>query len=225
MAREIRQPMTTILLTLEMMDSGFFGNINDRQKEKVDLLISLVGGMKSILNEAIATSKDIGGGIKLDRKMVSMKRAISDVLRVKEDQLKEKGIKVTTNYPKDDLKAPADRKMIYQAMTTLVENSINMSPLGGHLIIEVDMKDDEAQFSIADSGPGIIEEDVSSIFDKIHDDQEREKGSFSEGLNMYMAKRIVETHGGRIWCESFPGLGSTYLFTIPLKKEVDLDGQ
>ncbi len=177
--------------------------------------------MKSILNEAIATSRDIGEEIKLDRKMVSMKRAISDVLGDKEDRIREKKIEVTANYPKDNLKAPADRKMIYQALTTLMENSIDISPKGGHLMIELTRKGDEVQFSIADSGPGINEEDVSSIFDKIHDNQEREKGYFKGGLNMYMAKRIVETHGGRIWCESFPGLGSTYLFTIPLEKEVE----
>jgi PAS domain S-box-containing protein len=220
MAREIRQPLTTILLTLEMLDSGFFGNINDQQREKIDQLISLVDRLKSILVEAISTSKDIGEDIKIERRMVSLRDIVLDTIKERESLLKEKEIKVQTSFPKEEKRVPGDRKALLQAVSTLVDNSIRLSPDGGHLMVEIEEKNDDLQFSIADSGEGIPEEEIDGIFDKLHIDQDKETGSFKEGLNLYMTKRMIETHGGRIWCESFPGLGSSFLFTLPSKKEV-----
>jgi PAS domain S-box-containing protein len=221
MAREIRQPLTTILLTLEMFDSGFFGDVNDQQREKIDQLISLVDRLKTILIDAISTSNDIGEEIKLERRMVSLKNVISDVLEERKEILDNRSIKVQTSFPERDEKVPGDRKALIQAVSILVDNSINQSPQGSHLMIELEEKNEELQFSIADSGEGIPEDEVETLFDKLHVDQEKETGSFKEGLNLYMTKRMIETHGGRIWCESFPGLGSSFIFTIPLKKEAN----
>ncbi len=220
MAREIRQPLTTILLTLEMLDSGFFGNINDQQRDKIDQLISLVDRLKSILVEAISASKGIGEDIKIERRMVFLRDIVLDIIKEREGILKEKQIKVQTSFPKQEKKVPGDRKALLQAVSTLVDNSIRLSPDGGHLMVEIEEKNEDLQFSIADSGEGIPEEEIDGIFDKLHVDQDKETGSFKEGLNLYMTKRMIETHGGRIWCESFPGLGSSFLFTLPLKKEV-----
>ncbi len=223
MAREIRQPLTTILLTLEMLDSGFFGDENDQQKEKIDQLIALVDRLKSILIEAITTSKDIGEEIQLERRMVSLKRVVLDVLEDREEILRKRDLKFQASFPQIDERVPGDRKALIQAVSTLVDNSIGLSPDGGHLIIELEVKNAEIQFSIADSGDGIPEDEVGRIFDKLHLDQSKETGSFKDGLNMYMTKRMIETHGGKVWCESFPGLGSSFLFTLPLKKEVKED--
>ncbi len=223
MAREIRQPLTTILLTLEMLDSGFFGDVNDQQKEKVDQLIALVDRLKSILVEAIITSKDIGDEIQLERRMVSLKKVVLDVLKDREETLRKRDLKFQTSFPQVEERIPGDRKALIQVVSTLVDNSIGLSPDGGHLIVELEVKNSEIQFSIADSGDGIPEEEVDRIFDKLHLDQNKETGSFKDGLNMYMTKRMIETHGGKVWCESFPGLGSSFLFTLPLKKEVKED--
>jgi PAS domain S-box-containing protein len=216
MAREIRQPMTTTLLNLEMLDSGFYGDLNDKQRERIKLAISDMGRMKSILHQAISSSKDLGEEIKLDRRMISLSSLISEVLKEKEKQIEFKNLEVTTDFPEGDLHAPVDRKMILQVVSSLIENSIGMSPEKGHIGIELKKVNENVQFSIADTGEGIEEKEVDGIFDKFHGDQDNKEGPFREGLNLYMAKRIVETHGGRIWCESFPSLGSTFLFTIPL---------
>ena len=61
--------------------------------------------------------------------------------------------------------------------------------------------------------------ELKQLFDKLHMDPERESKSLSEGMNLYITKRIVERHGGRIWCESFVGLGTTYLFILPKAQE------
>lgn len=218
-AREIRQPMTTILLTLEMLDSGFFGDVNDDQKEKIDQMITLVDRMKTVIKNALETSKNIGEEIELDRKMVSLNNVIDDVLKEWKNGIEGKKITVTGEYHKSSTTVPADRKMMFQVINSLVENSVDLSPEGGHIIIGLDRKEDTLQFSIADSGNGLHEREVETIFDKLHVDQDIQKGSFKDGVNLYMAKKVVESHGGRIWCESFEGLGSTFLFTIPLRKE------
>ena len=219
MSREIRQPLTTILLTLEMMDSGFFGEMTAQQKEKIDQLMALTDRLKSILEEALSASKNIAEEIKLDRRMVSLRKVIRDVLREKQDLLKERNITVITNFPEGNINVPADRKTIVQVVSTLIDRSVEVSPRGGDILVELEKKGPFLQLSVADSGEGLSEEAVETLFDRIHIDRERESGHFKEGLNLYMAKRIIEKHGGRIWCESFPGLGSSMLFTLPIEKE------
>lgn len=219
MAREIRQPLTSILLTLEMCDSGFFGDVNNQQQDKLMQLIEQVERLKTILNEALAASKDIGKDIKLETKMFPVKKMVGEVIKDKDEGLKEKGLTISYNSRDDDIKISADRKMITQVINDLIDSSIELSPVGGEISIESFQREEELQFSISDAGEGISERDVRALFDKIHVDQDKEMGSFREGLNLYMAKKVVETHGGRIWCESFPGLGSNFIFTLPVNRE------
>lgn len=218
LTREIRQPLTTILLTLEMLDSGFFGSLNNDQKEKVDQLVDQVERLKVILNEALETSRTIGKEITLDRKMISLDNLVREAVRKNNKVLKDNGIRITQNYPKEKTRAVADRKAISQVVSTLMDASIAMSSREGHIVIDLESKGGWVQFSISDSGKGIPDKNLKHIFDKFHVDEEKEGSSFSEGVNLYIAKKLVESHGGRIWCESFQGLGSTFFFMIPKDK-------
>ncbi|MFW3145872.1 MAG: ATP-binding protein [Thermoplasmatota archaeon] len=218
LTREIRQPLTSILLTLEMLDSGFFGSLNDDQKAKVDQLLDLVDKLKAMLNEALETSRNVGEEITLDRKMVSLDNLIREIVKNSDPALEEKKIRLTQNYPGERAKAVADRKAISQVVSTLMDASIAMSSDEGHIILDLERKGEWFQLSISDSGQGIPDEDLKHIFDKFHVDEEKEGRSFSEGLNLYIAKKLVESHGGRIWCESFQGLGTTFFFMIPEDK-------
>lgn len=219
MAREIRQPLTSILLTLELFDSGFFGEVNDLQKQKLDQLINLVDSLKNIVNDALEASRNIGQEIDLDTRLIPINKLVSEVISEKDSPLKEKGVTVSFRDTGEDLMVPADRKMMFQVISDLLDNSIGLSPSGGEMVVELHTIGDDLQFSISDSGEGLSEEEVKNIFNKVIVDEARSRDSFRIGLNLYMARRVVETHGGRIWCESYPGLGSSFLFTIPVSRK------
>jgi signal transduction histidine kinase len=219
MAREIRQPLTEILLTLEMLHSGHFGDVNDRQKARVDQLIFAVDRLKGILNQAIETSKDAGRELKLEKDTIDLNEVLKGTLIEREGPMGSKGIRSEITLPERPVMVPLDRKAMQQAIGNLLEHSMGQLPNGGLIRIDLELRKEAILITLSDSGPGIPEDEVEQLFERFHVDRDREGGSFFKGLSLYMTKRIIETHGGRIWCESFPGLGTSFLLTLPIKVE------
>jgi len=217
MAREIRQPLTEMLLTLEMLHSGHFGDVNDRQKARMDQLITAVDRLKGILNQAIDSSKDAGREIKLEKDTLDLKEVLKGTVLERKGLLESKGIKYDLTLPERSVMVQLDRKAIQQAIGNLIDHGAGQMSKGGAIRIDMEMRNEAILVTFTDSGPGIPEEEVDQLFERFHVDRDREGGSFIEGLSLYMAKRIIETHGGRIWCESFPGLGTSILMTLPVK--------
>jgi signal transduction histidine kinase len=109
----------------------------------------------------------------------------------------------------------ADRDRILQVLTNLVGNAVKFTPEGGTVQVSAKAIDGEVQFCVSDTGPGIRAEEVEHIFDRFW--QATRTASLGTGLGLPIAKGIVEAHGGRIWVESQPGIGTTFYFTIPTK--------
>jgi signal transduction histidine kinase len=113
-----------------------------------------------------------------------------------------------------DLVIHADRERMLQVLSNLVGNALKFTPPGGRVTIAVERIGDTAQFGVIDSGPGIPHEDLSRVFDRFW--RHETPGRKSTGLGLFIAKGIVEAHGGRIWVESEVGHGARFYFTIPL---------
>jgi len=130
-------------------------------------------------------------------------------------QAKAKKQKVTLNIPEDIPTIKADRNMIERVLINLVQNAIKYTPSKGEVGIGVEQVDQNIQFWVQDSGPGVDPDYIDRIFDKytrIHPD-ERIKGL---GLGLAFCRLAVEGHNGRIWVENLPGGGAKFTFTIPL---------
>jgi signal transduction histidine kinase len=106
-----------------------------------------------------------------------------------------------------------DRDRVLQVLSNLVGNAIKFTPQGGHVNISVERAGDRIRFAVADTGPGIAAEHASRIFDRFW--KEEKAGSKGTGLGLFIARRIVEAHGGRIWMESPAGQGATFFFVLP----------
>jgi PAS domain S-box-containing protein len=108
----------------------------------------------------------------------------------------------------------ADRDRILQVLTNLVGNAAKFTPEGGTVTVGARAVGPDVQFRISDTGPGISAEEASHIFERFW--QARRTASLGTGLGLPIAQGIVEAHGGRIWVESQPGIGTTFYFTLPI---------
>ncbi|HEX6843856.1 MAG TPA: ATP-binding protein, partial [Actinomycetota bacterium] len=106
---------------------------------------------------------------------------------------------------------------IAQVLTNLLSNAIKFSPQGGSIEIDAETAGDVVRVGVHDHGEGIAAQDVPKLFRKF---SQLDSGSTRKvggtGLGLVICKGIVEQHGGKIWVESTPGLGSTFYFTLPL---------
>jgi PAS domain S-box-containing protein len=110
----------------------------------------------------------------------------------------------------------ADPRRTRQVLRNLVENAVKYTPTGGPIIISARVIPDSVEISVADRGIGIEAEQLENIFDRFYQvDSASTRKVGGSGLGLSICKAIVEAHGGRIWAESQPGVGSTFHFTLP----------
>jgi signal transduction histidine kinase len=108
----------------------------------------------------------------------------------------------------------ADRDRILQVFSNLIGNALKFTPREGRITISSESQEGAVVFAIADGGPGIAAEDLPHIFDRYW--KAKDNAKRGTGLGLFIAKGIVEAHGGRIWALSQPGAGATFHFTIPV---------
>jgi len=131
----------------------------------------------------------------------------------------EKGLALKTDISPGLPLGRADERRITQVVLNLVGNAIKFTD-AGEVRVQVTAADDAFVVAVADTGPGISEEDQPKIFEEFHQvdsSSTRKKGG--TGLGLAITKRIVGMHGGRIWVESSLGKGSTFRFTLPIRVE------
>jgi signal transduction histidine kinase len=114
----------------------------------------------------------------------------------------------------DDWSIKGDRDRLLEVLSNLLDNAMKFTDPGGRIRIGAELREDEAIFFVSDTGVGIAPEHVPHLFDRYV--QAHEKRRAGAGLGLAIAKEIVEGHGGSIWCESEPGQGSSFSFSIPV---------
>jgi PAS domain S-box-containing protein len=116
--------------------------------------------------------------------------------------------------------ARVDEERLVRLMVILLDNAVKYSPPGTTVEIAAERKGDEIVVSVADRGKGIPEGDRERIFERFYQGEDtRHHGGPGLGLGLYIGRRIVEAHGGRIWCEEREGGGSIFRFTLPAGEE------
>ena len=128
----------------------------------------------------------------------------------------EKGIRLESQVPDQPLLAVFDRDRIQQVLVNLIANALKFTPRGGAIQASAENMANEVRFSVRDTGSGIPAPLLEAVFERFWkagaDDQR------GLGLGLYIAKSLVEAHGGRIWVESRIGEGSTFRFTLPVAR-------
>jgi signal transduction histidine kinase len=115
-------------------------------------------------------------------------------------------------------KVRADERKIRQVVLNLLSNAIKFTPEGGRIEVGAVPKDGSVEVSVSDTGIGIAPEDQEKVFEEFRQVGTAEKKAEGTGLGLTLCRKFVELHGGRIWVKSQIGVGSTFTFTIPVRR-------
>lgn len=128
-------------------------------------------------------------------------------------QAEARSLRITARVDSELPAVSCDRERVLQVIANLVGNAIKFTPAGGDIRIAAARGEEAVKISIADTGPGIAAPELPHVFDRHWTGGETAAGT---GLGLFIARSIVEAHGGRIWAESAIGAGTAFHFTLPL---------
>ncbi|HEX9795739.1 MAG TPA: ATP-binding protein [Anaerolineales bacterium] len=119
-------------------------------------------------------------------------------------------------FPQDFPPIQGDEARLHQVLTNLLSNAVKFSPDGGTIIVGGVADKNVVQVCVQDEGPGIPPQEVSYVFDRFYRARETADKSPGTGLGLYLARAVVEAHGGRIWVDDGVGRGAKVCFSLPL---------
>jgi PAS domain S-box-containing protein len=170
--------------------------------------------MENLINDLLDVTRLEAGHIALELRPLQVGDVVSDVLEVFRPIAHGRSISLTADIPRELPAVHADHQRMVQVLSNLVSNAVKFSEPGGSVQVRASAAGGVMVLSVSDTGPGIPVEHQQHVFDRFW--QARREGRKGLGLGLAIARGIVDAHDGRIWLESTPGTGTTFLFTIPL---------
>src|SRR6202035_2369459 len=212
---ELRTPLTSIRGSLTLIASGVLGEISAEAGEVIALAERNCLRLIALTNDILDLERLDVGNLEMKSEPVPVARLLERSCEVVLGMAADQGIGIET-LP-TPLVALGDDDRLYQVMVNLLSNAIKFSPRGSLVTLSAVERQGQAEIRVQDRGRGISPAFHAAIFERfqqVETSDAREKGG--TGLGLAICKSIVANHGGTIGVESSEGLGSTFLFRIPL---------
>ncbi len=220
MSHELRTPLNAVIGFSDALKEEYFGPLNDKQREYVRDIAGSGQHLLSLINDILDLSKIEAGKMDFEGALFSVSVAIDNAMILIRERALRQGVTVGAEIGEGVDVIFADERKFKQVLINLLTNAVKFTPANGWVKVRAALVGDDLVVSVADSGPGIAEEDLTLVFEEFR--QLPTAGSAKQegtGLGLSLAKRIVEMHAGKIWLESELGKGSTFFFSIPIKAQ------
>jgi signal transduction histidine kinase len=217
MSHELRTPLNAIIGFSQVLRERISGEINAKQEEYLDDIITSGNHLLALINDVLDLSKVEAGQVELQVAPFSLQDALERGVSMVREQATTDGVQVTLHKNGGLDVVTGDERRIRQVIFNLLSNAVKFTPAGGLVEVTATRANGEVRVSVADTGPGIAAEDLDRIFEEFQQTEAGARQHEGTGLGLALSKRFVEMHGGRIWCDSEVGKGSTFEFTLPMR--------
>jgi PAS domain S-box-containing protein len=218
-AHQLRTPMSGLAWILEILSNKETGSLNAEQEK-------LLADAQKALQESLKTVEDLLNAAQIEEGRFGFQFIVADIEKIIEEILikfepvaQKDNIKLIFHRPEFGLKPfVMDPLRIKLVLEVLVDNAIKYNVQNGEVRIRIEPMEDRPFIlvSVEDTGIGISSEDLQRLFTKFFRSQASLKGQTSGiGLGLYLAKNIIERHGGKIWAKSALKRGSLFTFSLP----------
>ena len=219
MSHELRTPLNAILGYTELIADQIYGPVPEKILGVLDRVEKSGRHLLGLINDVLDLSKIEAGQLVLSLGDYSFNDVVQAVASALGSLAAEKRLPLRVDVAPDLPVGRGDERRITQVLLNLVGNAIKFTE-AGEVAVRVTASHGAFLAAVADTGPGVREEDRQKIFEEFQQsDNSPTKTKGGTGLGLAIAKRIVEMHGGRIWVESTLGKGSTFFFSIPVRAE------
>ena len=220
-SHELKTPLTNIIGFSKLLYTGEFGDLNRDQLDHIFTIIAETNRLLDMIKQVLDAAKLDSERIKLEYSEVDL-RELEQVPTIKalEESARQKGLDFAWSVGFEVPPISADRGRLIQVFVNLIGNAIKFTSTGS-ISVKITKKSSRIECRVTDTGVGVSDEDRKRLFRKFFDVQKtgrvKQEGS-GTGLGLGITKGIITLHGGKIWYEPCEGGGSTFAFSIPIKK-------
>jgi len=221
LAHDLKNPFSNLYSMSELI------SVNYENMDEEDKILTLQKINKSaefiynLLDNLLTWSKSQRGRIDYNPGIFNLSTLVQVNMNLHRIHAENKGV-ILESEVQDEIMAFGDREMINTVLRNLVNNAVKFTAKGGSVMVGVQENEGMLQLTVKDQGIGISAENIQKLF---HIDLKfKTKGTGGEtgtGLGLILCKDFVEKNGGRIWCESQEGSGSSFYFTVPAREGPD----
>ena len=215
-SHKFRTPLTHIRWLAEDLRSDMSQVERDKAVEQIQFASMRLFELTNIVIDVSETTNDL---YLYHFSNFNLQDVVDEIYRAHKDQIERKQLNVHIDFGPDVPQIKADKTRLQFALQILFENAFIYTPEKGDVVLKVRQIGGELIISLRDSGIGIGEEDIERVFSKFYRTQSaRHTDTEGMGIGLFMAKKIVEKHNGRIWAESKgEGQGTTFSVALPIQ--------
>ncbi len=218
-AHQLRTSLSALKWILKMFIDKDLGEMTNEQESFVQKAFDSNERMIALVNDLLTLNHADSNEVPFKFKSVDIVELIDQTLFEFSGEAHKKNIEIIFLKPSTDIpNVNCDTEMTRVILQNLIENAIKYSRENDKVFISVkhDKEKNDMEISVHDTGIGITKDDQMYIFNKFFRAQNAiEKDKIGSGLGLFTTKNIVERQKGKIWFESEPGAGTTFIFTLP----------
>lgn len=215
-SHDIRNPLSTIIMSARMLERTI--PTGERTRHYVETITRAAEELNDMLDDVSDARRIDAGILVLERAPHEVGPILEKALRGARAPAEARGVTISLKIEEGTPPVLVDHERVTKVLSNLVLNSVKFTPKQGQVHVRAEPEDDAVLFSIADTGPGIPLDEQPMVFTNGVAGSRKVQGA---GLPFYVAKRIVEAHGGCLWFESEMGNGTTFFFTLPTANSED----
>jgi signal transduction histidine kinase len=219
MSHELRTPLNAILGFSEMIFSRVLGEDAQAWVRYADYAKSIHASgdhLRLLISEVLDLSKIDSGAYRLTIEACSIAQVVADSMLLVRPQAERGEVRLLPLKLEGEGSVEADGRALKQVLVNLLSNAVKFTPKGGEVEVIVLGRDDAIQVSVRDTGIGIADEHKKNVFEPFHQGDARIARRYEgTGLGLSIVRGIVEMHGGTVWLESQPNIGTEVFFRLP----------
>lgn len=217
-AHDLRKPIGLILTYSEFVLDEAADQLSPEHLGFLRTCQQAASGMKQLIDGFLDVSVIESGQLRLNLELTSVEKILGGVEPVARLLAQKKKLTLLVEVAEATRRVRGDAGKLQQVLVNLVGNAVEHSVPGQRVWLSARWEEQQLVFAVRDEGPGLTPEEQARLFQAFARAGTRKTaGERSTGLGLAIARLIVEAHGGRIWVESLPGQGATFLFTLPLQ--------
>ncbi|MBP9092458.1 PAS domain-containing protein [bacterium] len=214
LTHDLKTPVSATIRAVQFLLDGDFGPVLETQVEVLETILQSNTALYNLVQTLLDVYRFDSGVKEFHMTSCDMVGLITRMISEIMPLAREKGVTIHASVPQAAEEVICDQDEIRRVVQNLIDNSLKFTPGGGSITVTLSQLANQTTLSVSDTGKGIPEENRPKLFQRFWQAGSTGRYYASTGLGLYLCRRIIEGHGGKIWCKDTEGPGTTFCFEL-----------